>query len=326
MIVDCALYREGRRVPGTEDPKAAWRRRAESEDESYIWIGLYDPSADELNAVTATFEVHELAIEDLVTAHQRPKLEIYDQNLLMVLKPAVYCEAPEAIQLSEIQVLTGPGYIVTVRHHRDHDVLPDVRRGLERAPAQLRLGPFAALHAIVDRIVDDYGPVIDEVERDIREVETQVFSDTRDNPTERIYRLKGGVVAFQQATMPLLEPLDHLARHRYAGVPDDLTEYFRDVHDHLVRVVERMIGDRELLTSVLTANLAQISTRQNEDMRKISAWVGILAVPTAVAGIYGMNFHNMPELSWPFGYPYALGLMLLLCAGMFFLFKRSGWI
>ncbi|MBO0702989.1 MAG: hypothetical protein J2P38_08655, partial [Candidatus Dormibacteraeota bacterium] len=159
MIVDCALYHHGQRVPDTRDPENAWRRRAETEDESYIWIGLYDPSADELNEVTSTFQVHALAIEDLVTAHQRPKLEIYDQNLLMVLKPAVYSEDPETIELSEIKVLTGPGYIITVRHHQDHDVLPEVRRHLERTPAQLALGPFAALHAIVDRVVDDYAPV-----------------------------------------------------------------------------------------------------------------------------------------------------------------------
>ncbi|MGH7912868.1 MAG: magnesium and cobalt transport protein CorA, partial [Candidatus Dormibacteraceae bacterium] len=285
MIVDCALYREGVRVPGTADPATAWRARAESEDSSYIWIGLFDPTAEELESVTSTLSVHELAIEDLVTAHQRPKLETYDDNLLMVLQPAVYHEAPESIDLLEIKVLTGPGFVITVRHDRD-DVLADVRRHLEGAPAQLGMGPFAALHAIVDRVVDDYGPVIDEVERDIREVEGQVFSEDRRNPTERIYRLKGHVIAFQQATMPLAEPLDRLARHRYLRVSDDLTEYFRDVHDHLARVIERIVGDRELLE----ANVAQISMRQNEDVRMISGWVGILAVPTAVAGIYGMNF------------------------------------
>jgi magnesium transporter len=326
VLVNCALYRRGQRVAGTEDPEIAWRLRAESEDESFIWIGLHDPDPEELSSVTKTFEVHELAIEDLGHEHQRPKLETYDANLLMVLKPAVYGEAAQTINLSEIKLLTGPGYIITVRHHDDNDLLPTVRRRLERSPALLGLGPFAAVHAIVDRVVDEYGPVIDEVERDIREVESKVFSDSRDNPTERIYRLKGEVIAFQQATMPLLEPLDLMARHRFTRVPDDLTEYFRDVHDHLVRVVERIVGDRELLTSVLTANLAQISTRQNEDMRKISAWVGILAIPTAVAGIYGMNFEHMPELSWPLGYPYALGLMALLCVTMFIIFKRTGWI
>lgn len=313
-------------MQGTEDPEVAWHRRAESEDDSFIWIGLHDPGEEELNTITSTFRVHPLAIEDLVHEHQRPKLETTDANLLMVLKPAVYSDDPEEIKLSEIKVLTGPGYIITVRHHKNDDLLPGVRRRLERTPALLALGPFAALHAIVDRVVDDYGPVIDEAERDIRQVESQVFSDSRDNPAQRIYSLQRGMISFQQATMPLLEPLDLLARHRFTRVPDTLTEYFRDVHDHLTRVVGRIMGDRELLTSVLSANLAQISSRQNEDMRKISAWVGILAIPTAVAGIYGMNFHNIPELSWTYGYVYALALMAALCLVMFIIFKRSGWI
>ncbi|HEX4212330.1 MAG TPA: magnesium/cobalt transporter CorA [Candidatus Dormibacteraeota bacterium] len=324
VIVDCAVYQGGRRTATPGSPAEAWRLHTDDPD-SFIWIGIVDPSDEELAEVQRAFSIHELAAEDMVAAHQRPKLEVYDDNLLLVLKPARYLDEQEEIVLDELQILAGSGFLLTVRHG-DRSALGRVRHRLEQAPATLALGPFAALHAIVDRIVDDYAPIVDGVEKDIREVEERVFSDSREKPTERIYRLKRQVLAFQQATAPLLDPLDRLSRRRYRRVPEDLDEYFRDVHDHLVRIVERILGDRELLTNVLQANLAQISVQQNDDMRKISAWVGLLGVPTVIGGVYGMNFVNMPELHWQFGYFYALGLMVACCLGLFLLFRRTGWL
>jgi magnesium transporter len=221
----------------------------------------------------------------------------------------------------------GERFLVSVRH-KPASALRETRRQLEAGGGILHYGPAAAMHAIVDHVVDDYGPVIAGLERDIQEVEREVFSDTRENPAERIYKLKREVLEFQLAAAPLLEPLDRLARRRVGGdlVHSELTEYFRDVHDHLLRVAEQAASFRELLTSVLEANLTQVGVRQNEDMRKISAWVAILAVPTMIAGIYGMNFRNIPELQLPYGYPAAIGLMVTLCTALWFYFRRVGWL
>ncbi|MGH9014208.1 MAG: magnesium/cobalt transporter CorA [Acidimicrobiia bacterium] len=322
MIVDCALYQDGERQPGRlslDDVPAACHR-----DNAFVWIGLYEPTEQEFDAVRREFELHELAVEDAINAHQRPKFEIYGESVLAVLKTARYIDETESVEIGEIAMFVGRSFIVVVRHGQASP-LDVVRRRVERRPDLLRCGPGAVAHAIVDKVVDDYLPVMTGLGNDIQEVEFEVFSEAEENPVERIYKLKREVLELHQATVPLVQPLEQLAHGSYS-VHADLTEYFRDVHDHLLRVVEQITTDRDLLTSVLEANLTRVSVRQNEDMRKISAWVAIAAVPTAIAGIYGMNFEHMPELTWTIGYPSVLAFMLVVCGFMYRQFRRSGWL
>ena len=323
MIVDCAVYQDGRRRDGELPLEQA--QAARQLDDAFVWIGLHEPTADEFDSVRREFDLHELAVEDAIKAHQRPKLELYGDTVFVVLKTARYVDADEEVEFGEILLFIGQGFVVSVRHGQA-TALGDVRRRVESRPDLLRCGPGAVLHAVVDRVVDDYQPVIAGLEDDIEEVEQQVFSPTRDNPAERIYKLKREVLEFHRAAAPLVEPLDRLARGEFELVHGDVRNYFRDVHDHLLRVVESVDGFREMLTSVLEANLTQVSVRQNEDVRKISAWVAIVAVPTMIAGIYGMNFEHMPELRWTFGYPLVVGVMVVICASLYRYFKRVGWL
>ncbi len=310
-------------MPGNFTPEAAFRKSRD--DDAFVWVGLHEPTRDEFEEVRREFDLHELAVEDAIKAHQRPKLESYDDSVLLVLKPARYVDTEEVVELGEILIFLGPRFIVVVRHG-DTGGLQEARRTLEAQPKFLALGPSAVLHAIVDRVVDDYGPVVDGLEQDIDQVEEAVFSSERTNPTERIYYLKREVIEFHRATAPLLNPLNHLASRTIPHVHEDVQEYFRDVYDHLLRVNEQVEGFSDLLTSVLEANLTQVSVRQNEDMRRISAWVAIAVVPTMIAGIYGMNFKNMPELDSTFGYPAVLGVMALACSALYFFFRRRNWL
>jgi magnesium transporter len=250
----------------------------------------------------------------------------------VVLKTARYVDTDSTVEFGEIMLFLGPQFMVTVRH-KPASALGDVRKQIESRPDLLSFGPGAVLYAILDRVVDDYQPVIDGLDEDIKEVETEVFSQQGTNPAERIYLLKREVIEFHQAAAPLVEPLDRLVNSQVPGMHGELGEYFRDVQDHLLRVVDNVSGFRELLTSVLQANLTQVALRQSEigvqqnaDMRKISAWVAIVAVPTMIAGVYGMNFEHMPELSWTLGYPLALGVMALACLVLYRAFRRNGWL
>jgi len=282
VIVDCAVYENGVRRQG--ELALADALEASREAGNFVWIGLHEPTADEFEAVKDEFELHELAVEDAIKAHQRPKIEVYDDMLFVVLKTAWYEEDVEEVHLGDILLFLGDSYVVTVRHGRASG-LAEVRRRLEGDPALLRCGPGAVLYAILDRIVDDYKPVINGLENDISEVEGEVFSAARTNPAERIYFLKREALEFHQAVAPLITPVDRLARGGYDHIHEDIRPYFRDIHDHLLRTVDTLVGFRDLLTSVLDANMTQVNVRQNEDMRKISAWVAILAVPTMIAGI-----------------------------------------
>ncbi len=323
MIVDCAVYEEGERRDG--DLALAQASQAARGDEAFVWIGLREPGADELEAVAREFGLHELAVEDAVKAHQRPKLEIYDDTLFLVLKSARYVDAQEALEIGEIMLFVHRGFIVSVRHG-EASALADVRAQIEARPDLLRCGPGAVLHAIVDRVVDDYEVVVEGVENDVQEVEAQVFSPDRDNPAARIFRLEREVIDFQRAVVPLAPAVERLARGDLDVVTPQLREYFRDVDDHLRRVSGRIEGFRELLFTALQANLTQVSVRQNEDMRKISAWVAIIAVPTAIAGVYGMNFRFMPELEWRFGYPAVMLVIVVVCTLLYRRFRRAGWL
>ncbi len=323
MIVDSALYVDGVRRPGAFDLVEG--DAACMQDGAFAWIGLFEPTKPEFAQVRESFHLHQLAVEDALHAHQRPKLEHYDDTLFMVLKTARYLDQEEDVEFGEIQIFLGQGFLVHVRHGAPSKLVP-VRMELEHRPELLGCGPSAVLYAIVDRVVDGYEPVVRGIENDINEVEREVFSRSGRNPVERVYQLKRTVLELHEALEPLLEPLRQLYVDRFQLIHDDMHEYFRDVHDHLVRLVDRVDQFRELLTSILAANLTQVGIQQNEDMRKISAWVAIAAVPTMIAGIYGMNFESMPELRSAWGYPLVLLLMATVCTLMYRRFKAAGWL
>jgi magnesium transporter len=329
MIVDCAVYEDGKRQAGELQLHQAYEAGRDNGDGSptkFVWIGLKQPSPEEFESVAQEFHLHELAVEDAIKAHQRPKLEVYGHTLFVVLKTACYIDETEDVETGEILLFVGDGFIVSVRHGEASD-LHGVRTQAEERGDLLRCGTSAVLHAIIDRVVDDYEPVLAGIEDDIEEVEQQVFSPSRSNVTERIYKLKREVLELHRATAPLADPLNRLASGAYDDiVHDDIREYFRDVYDHVLRANETVDGFREMLNGILDANAAQVGVRQNDDMRKISAWVAIAAVPTALAGIYGMNFEHMPELHWRFGYPAAIVAMVLICLLLWRQFKRVGWL
>ena len=319
MIVDYAVYRDGQRV---EEQIALGELFEHSRDRnSFAWIGLHEPTPEEFDAVRREFDLHELAVEDAVNAHQRPKLEKYEDSVFIVLKTASYRE--DHIEFGEILVFVGEGFLVTVRH--GDTALHDVRERMEQRPDLLKHGPSAAVYAIIDRVVDDYQPVVEELDSDIQEVEIQVFSPSPERPTARIYALNRAVLRLAQAALPL-EPVMEMLSSGLHPVPDDLRPYFRDVHDHLLRIRGRIIEFRELLGTILQANITQASFRQNEDVRKISAWAAIIAVPTLITGVYGMNFEHMPELTWRVGYPLTIAVMVAACIGLYWRFRRSGWL
>jgi magnesium transporter len=323
MIVDCAVYEGGQRRAGhmsVAEASQACRR-----DGAFVWLGLFEPHEDEFDSVTKEFGLHPLAVEDAIKAHQRPKLEVYGETLLLVLKPVRYIDHDEVVEVGEIALFVNPEFLITVRHGAPRP-LKDVRDRLEREPELAVRGPGAVVYAIVDRVVDDYEPVVEALTIDIEEVEEQVFSGDRHNPAQRIYRLERELLDFRRAVEPLATAVERLATREFDVVDPELRPYFRDVHDHLLRVNAQLDQFRELLSSALSANLTQVSVRQNEDMRKITAWVAIAAVPTAVAGIYGMNFEHMPELRWELGYPAVLSLIALACLYLYFRFKRAGWL
>jgi magnesium transporter len=321
VIVDMALYENGVRREGDVDLDQAYE--ACRRPEVFAWIGLHEPTTEEFDSVRREFGLHELAVEDAIKAHQRPKIEVYGESLFVVLKPAWYVEEGDQVELGEILVFVGDGFVITVRH--GEMPLHEVRLRLEGRSDLLKLGPGAALYAVIDHVVDGYGPVIAALDYDIRQVESEVFSDTG-NPAERIYKLKREVLELHGAIAPLVDPLERLERGDFGFTPEELAPYFRDVKDHVLRYAREVDAFRELLTSILTANLTQSSVRQNEDVRKISAWAAIIAVPTLISGIYGMNFEHMPELGWRIGYPLALALMAGACLLLYRTFRRAGWL
>jgi magnesium transporter len=323
VIIDCAIYEEGQRRDGVVDLEHAYDMR--HEPGKFVWIGLYEPTEEEFDSLRREFDLHPLAVEDAIHAHQRPKLEMYGDMLFLVLKTASYIDPEEVIRLGEVLVFLGDDYVITVRHG-EASSLHQVRESLESDPAHLRRGPGAVLHAILDRVVDDYQPAIEGLETDIDEVEEELFSGQRTNPAERIYRLQREVLQFRKASAPLVDPIAKLAAGHYTQVHPEIHDYFRDVNDHLIRARDQLDAMRDLLAGSLQANLAQVAVRQNDDVRRISAWVAIIAVPTAIAGIYGMNFEHMPELRLEFGYPAALLVMVAICSMLYRYFKRAGWL
>ena len=318
MIVDCGVYEAGVRLPDTGTIRAALKTACERPD-AFVWLGLHEPTFEEFEEVQEIFGLHPLAVEDAVHAHQRPKVEHYGDSVFVVLITARYVDPEEVVELGELMLFIGDSFVVTVRHGTSSG-LGDTRRQLERDPDRLATGTTAVLHAVMDRVVDDYHDVADGLENDIDEIEAAVFSTDRRNHAERIFKLKREVVDFRRAVRPLVDPLSDFAND---GVLD---AYFRDVHDHVLRTAERIESFDAILTSALSANLAQVGALQNEDMRKMSAWVAIIAVPTMIAGVYGMNFDHMPELHWQYGYAMAVGVMLTVCVSLWFWFRKRGWL
>lgn len=327
VIVDCAIYRHGER---TETPAelADALEAARAEGESFVWIGLYEPTEKEFGLVTSEFGLHPLAVEDALNAHQRPKLEVYDDSLFMVLKPVVYDDVRDTVTTDEVMVFIGNCFVVTVRHG-EGSPLGEVRRHLERDPGMLRHGPTAVLYAVCDAVVDHYTDVAILLHADLDELEAEVFAplgeDVR-HTASRIYSFKRQVVEFRRAILPLVEPLARLSATELPFVDEKSWPFFRDVSDHLARANESVEGLDRLLSDILSAHLAQMGVQQNDDMRKISAWAAMAAVPTMIAGIYGMNFSHMPELRQPWGYPVVVALMAGLVGWLYRLFKRRGWL
>ncbi|MCI3933817.1 magnesium and cobalt transport protein CorA [Streptomyces sp. AN091965] len=337
-VVEAALYRDGVRV-SSPTTLAETYRELRARPDGMAWIGLARPTEAELLSLAAEFDLHELAVEDAMEAHQRPKLERYGDTLFVVLRAARYLDAPEEVDFGELHVFVGPDFLITVRHGAAPD-LSAVRHRMEDDPELLRLGPEAVLYAILDAVVDGYAPVVAGVQNDIDEIETEVFSGAPE-VSRRIYELAREMVEFQRATRPLVGMLHALmAGFAKYGTDEELQRYLRDVADHVTHTSERVDGFRQALADILTVNatlvtqqqnaemraLAEAGFEQNEEIKKISSWAAILFAPTLVGTIYGMNFDTMPELSWTFGYPFAIGLMGVVCVSLYFIFKRRDWL
>jgi magnesium transporter len=331
VIVDCAIYRDGRRTEGPSDLSDALEdARAGG---GFVWIGLHEPSPEEFELVSEEFALHPLAVEDALKAHQRPKLEVYEDSLFLVLKPVVYEPEGDTVSSGEVMIFLGDGFVVTVRHGGGSP-LAAVRRRLEDEPEMLAKGPTSVLYAVTDATVDHYLEVAGELQTDLEELEAEVFSPERGgsrHTASRIYTFKRQVLEFRRASGPLALPLAKLAGSGPFGsavpfVNAKAQPYFQDVSDHLTRVNESVEGLDRLVSDILSAHLAQTSVRQNDDMRKISAWAAMAAVPTMLAGIYGMNFDHMPELRWEWSYPALIVLMAALEVLLYRMFKSRGWL
>jgi magnesium transporter len=329
-VVDCAVYVDGKRLPGRwshADAIAEVRKR----DEGFVWIGLFEPDDEQIQGIAETFGLHELAVEDAVCAHQRPKLERYDETLFMVLKTVRYIEhespttANEIVETGEIMAFLGRDFVVTVRHGQ-HSSLHGLRARLESEPERLASGPAAVLHAIADGVVDSYLAVTEAIEEDIDEIESMVFAPNSPIGAEQMYLMKREVLELRRSVTPLANPLRRLAEGYSPLVPDEVRSYFRDVDDHLTTVSEHVASFDELLTTLVDATLAKITLQQSTDMRKITSWAAIIAVPTMVVGVYGMNFDFMPETHWKFGYPLVMVLTLVACLILYRTFRRNRWL
>jgi magnesium transporter len=327
-VVDCAVYVDGhRQAPVT--PEDALRVAAESG--GFVWLGLYEPTQSEFDEISGRYGLHPLAVEDAVYAHQRPKLERYDDALFMVLKTATYVAheeltaTSEVVETGEVMVFLGANYVITVRHG-GHSGLAELRSRLEEQRDLLCLGPSAVLYAVADLVVDTFVEVASAVEEDVDELEASVFSPDRTDDIGRLYHLKRELMQLRRAVSPLEVPLSKLADRPIDVVPEAIRSYFRDVLDHAIRVRDQVASLDELLSSIMQASLARTSLADNEDVRKISAYAGIIAVPTAIAGIYGMNFEFMPELEWRWGYPLVWLIIIVVCLMLHRAFKRNGWL
>lgn len=326
MIVQIGVYRDGVRcgdAPSTAELADVMEHMTGPGD--FVWVGLHDPDHDELATIASAFDLHPLAVEDAVKAHQRPKLERYDDSLFLVVKTLRYVDEDDAVETGEINVFAGAHFVVTVRHG-EAAALATTRHRLESQVGVLDHGPSAVIYGVCDLVVDGYEDVAAALELDVDQVEESVFSERRTRDSARIYRLKREIAEVRRAVVPLRDPLRRFTHGLVDGMDPEAGHFFRDVFDHLMRVSEAVDSLDLLLSTAFDAHLAAISLQQNEDMRTISAAIGLVAVPTLIAGVYGMNFTHMPELHWLWGYPFALVLMALSSLALWVFFKRSGWL
>ncbi len=323
-VINSCAYHNGVRVADIPiaDLGDAW-----SHSDRFIWVGLYEPSEQVLSHIQHAFGLHDLAIEDAHNAHQRPKLEVYDDSMFVVIRTARLSDGGEhRIEFGETHVFFGPRYIITVRHGslKSHVGL---RGRCEATPNLLAKGEAFVLHALMDFIVDQYFPVIDALEADLDELEENIFSGKFvRSVTARIYHLRRDLLAIKQAVTPLTDVSAHLTRMSSNLIPLDTRPYFQDVHDHVIRIADLIDTLQQLSHTALESNLALISVAQNDDTKRLAAWAAILAVPTMIAGLYGMNFKYMPETEWTFGYPVVLAVMFSACGFLYRWFRKVGWL
>lgn len=336
-LVDNAVYVDGRRVANPDSLEETFE--VVRDCGGMAWIGLYRPDPEEVHAVAQEFNLHELAVEDALSGHQRAKLERYGTTLFIVMRPARYLDDTEKVEFGELHIFVGPDFVVTIRR-AESPHLARVRRRMEESRDLLALGPQAILYAILDEVVDEYAPVVAGLENDIDEIEDELFNGDPD-VSRRIYELHREVIEFQRATQPLNEMLAALGRgsDKYQ-LEIELVERLRDVRDHVIRVVDRVNSFRALLQNALTVNstlvaqrqnaemqkLTETSLAQNEEVKRISSWAAILFAPTLVGAVYGMNFDDMPELHWALGYPYAIALMVAIGVGLYVTFRHNKWL
>jgi magnesium transporter len=326
--VDWALYCDGTRRDATDFYTAVDDAR---HGKGFVWLGLHEPSPEQLTQLGEVFSIHPLALEDASSVRQRPKVERHENDIFLAMRTLAYVdsvdreEGGDVVETGAVMVFLGDHFCVTIRHGK-HASMKGLRLRLEGNPEQLSLGPAAVMHAVADKVVDDYLLVVDAIQQDIEEIETQVFAPRAGTDIERIYQLKRDIIEMKRTIWPMAHPVRELAERPRRLINPEIREYFRDVSDHLARVHEQVASFDELLTSILQAGLARVAVAENEDMRKISSWVAIAAVPTMIAGIYGMNFEHMPELNQTWGYPAVLTLMGTICLGLFRGFKRNGWL
>jgi magnesium transporter len=322
-IINCVAYCDGRRVDSVSIDQIT---EALMDNDHFIWIGLREPTPDLLKQVQLAFGLHELAVEDAFRAHQRPKIELYGESLFVVLRTAYFDQDQRRVEVGETHMFLGAQYIVVVRHGPSLPYV-GVRARLEATPKLLCKGPGAALYAVMDFVVDQYFPLVDALECELEALEDSIFSEafSRETPGQ-IYKLQGQLIQVKRVVSPLIDICNRLTRVDYKLVSEEMQPYFRDVYDHVVRVNEMVDTQRELLTTALEANFSLMSLAQNEVMKRFAGWGAIIALPTMIAGIYGMNFVVMPELSWPFSYPLVLALIIGLCSFLYMRFRRVGWL
>ena len=324
MIVDCALYRDGKR---TEETRNLLRLAAEArrDPSSFVWMGLKEPTENDLLGVSRIFGLHPLAVEDAIRAHQRPKVEAYPGHLFVVLRTLTYHDDTSQVETGEVAVFIGKDFVITVRHGEGQE-LHSLRDKLESRPDRLSQGPASVLHGVVDAVVDTYSSVADSLQLDVDEIEQNVFGDEVLDDSSVIYNLKREVLEFKRAVAPLGLAIERVQNDKTVELADEARPFWRDVADHVARVNEQVESMDTLLSSILQAHVAQVSLRQNTDMRKITAWAAIITVPTMLAGIWGMNFKHMPELQWRFGYPLAFAVIIGSSLTLLRAFKKSGWL
>jgi magnesium transporter len=333
-MVDCGVYVEGHRIPGTYTYASALSEVREIEltgHSAFVWVGLYEPDENHMQSVAEVYGLHPLAVEDAVLAQQRPKLERYDDTLFLVLKTVNYVPhesvvlAREIVETGEVMVFVGNNFVITVRHG-EHGGLSDVRKRLDANPEQLQLGPYAVMHAIADYVVDHYLEVTGLMETDIDSIEEVAFAPSRKLDVEPIYLLKREVVELRRCVSPLSGAFQRMQTENKDLISKEVRRYLRDVADHQTAAADQIASYDDMLNSLVQAALARVGMQQNSDMRKMSAWAGIIAVPTMVAAIYGMNFHFMPELNWVWGYPAVMAGMTVSVLILYFQFRRNNWL